>query len=198
MPALPAIPTPQPRWLIPVLVVVVSMMVGGGLLARELYRLPDTRPAVVLALPTSITLAPDQQPGPGIVELTPDAAAHPQHENVRSVLQAYFDAINNQDYEAWKATVTKARFQNQPKATWEQDFATTRDGSILVYRIEVASDKAVRAFVGFTSTQDPSAAPEDLPGPCLRWKLVLPLTLEANRWRVDTVSGLVSPEHSRC
>ncbi|WP_306999360.1 hypothetical protein [Amycolatopsis thermophila] len=190
-------PVARPRWLAPVVIVVVSIMVGGGLLARELYRLPETTPDAILAQ-SSAARPLEQQPGPGTVELTPDAAAHPQNAAVRTLLQSYFDAINNRDYDLWKTAVTRERSQAKPRSTWLADYSTTRDGSILVYRIDAVNDKEMRVLVGFTSTQDQKSAPAELPEPCVHWRLVLPVTLESSAWKVDTVTGSNTPELSRC
>ncbi|WP_179775979.1 hypothetical protein [Amycolatopsis endophytica] len=190
-------PVVRPRWLAPVVIVVVSIMVGGGLLARELYRLPESAPDAILA--QSAAPRPiEQQPGPGTVELTPDAAAHPQNTAVRAVMQAYFDSINNRDYDLWKTAVTRERQQAKPESTWLKDYDSTRDGSILVYRIDAVPDKQLRVLVGFTSTQDPADAPPELPEACVHWRLVLPLTLESSAWKVDAASGSTTPELSRC
>ena len=178
---------------------VLSLIVGGGLLARELYRAPDQRPDTMLGLPSSTARPLAQQPGPGRVELTPDAALHPQHEVIQQLLQTYFDAINNLDYDQWKTTVTKTRIQAKPRADWLKDYASTKDGSILVYRIDALTDQELRVLIGFTSVQDPSKAPDELPdASCVQWRLALPLTQEAGRWKVDTVAGYTTPEVTRC
>ena len=193
------VPIPPHRWLIPVLVVVVSLIVGGGLLAREVYRTPDARTDTMLALPSSTPRPLAQQPGSGTVELTPDAALHPEHEAVRQLLQTYFDAINSLDYEQWKTAVTRTRIQAKPRADWLKDYASTKDGSILVYRIDAVTDQDLRALVGFTRVQDPAKAPDDLPGAsCVLWRLVLPLTQEAGHWLVDSVASYTTPEATRC
>ncbi|HVW41861.1 MAG TPA: hypothetical protein VHC18_10990 [Amycolatopsis sp.] len=198
MSAVPA-PIPPHRWLIPVLVVVVSLIVGGGLVARELYRAPDQGLGTMLALPSSTARPLAQQPGPGTVELTPDAALHPEHEVVQQLLQTYFDAINSLDYEKWKTTVTKTRIQAKPRPDWLKDYASTKDGSILVYRIDGVSAQDLRVLVGFTSVQDPAKAPDEVPGAtCVQWRLVLPLTQESGHWKVDTMAGYTTPEVRPC
>ncbi|NIH87800.1 hypothetical protein FHX45_004693 [Amycolatopsis granulosa] len=197
MTAVPAPPPAPPRWLVPVVIVVVSIMVGGGLLARELYRLPETVPDAILA--ESTTARPlAQQPGPDTVELTPDAAAHPRSAAVRTVLQTYYDSINHRDYDLWKTVVTRERIQARPRSTWLNDYGSSRDGSILVYRINPVSDAELRVLVGFTSTQNAEDAPPELPEPCVHWRLVLPLALESGTWKVDAVTGSTTPELSRC
>ncbi|KAA9165886.1 hypothetical protein FPZ12_004950 [Amycolatopsis acidicola] len=183
----------------PVLVVVLCLMVGGGLLAREVYREPDSPPLSTLALPSTSARPLAQQPGPATVEETPDAAMHPQHEVVRQLLQNYFDSINARDYDLWKATVTKDRIQSKPKADWLKDYDSTKDGSILVYRIDAVSSQNLLVLVGFTSTQAPEDAPTDLPNAqCVQWKLALPVTQESGHWKVDMVPTYVTPEATAC
>lgn len=196
--AVPVSSSPQ-RWLLPVVVVIVSLMVGGGLLAREVYRVPDPQPDAILALPSTTARPLAQQPGPGTVELTPDAAAHPQHEVVQQLLQDYFDSINNRDYDRWKTTVTKDRIQAKTRSAWQQDYQSTKDGSILVYRIDAVTDKNLLVLLGFTSVQDVSQAPESLPGAtCVHWRLTLPITVESGHWKIDSVAGYTTPEVTKC
>ncbi|WP_410661115.1 hypothetical protein [Amycolatopsis sp. lyj-112] len=186
------------RWLIPVLVVVISLTVGIGLLARELYRRPDAVPTepAVSEVPTSI--APEDQPGSPTVEVTPDVVAHPQYPNVKQVLQGYFDSINDRDYPKWTSVVSRERQKTKTASEWRKDYQSTRDGSILVYRIEPGAPGSLRVLVAFTSTQDVEDAPVYLPEDCIRWRLVLPLRLESGSWRVDTTDGGTNPEHERC
>ncbi|HET6502428.1 MAG TPA: hypothetical protein VFG87_16855 [Amycolatopsis sp.] len=195
MSAVPAAPTSHFRWFIPILITVVLLMGGGGLLARALYRQAPGLPAPVLATPGATKRPLDEQPGSHTVELTPDAAAHPQQKDVRVLLQSYFDAINEKNYDGWKNSVTRDLGATKTHAEWLHDFRTTEDGSILVYRIDEQPDQSLRVFLGFTSTQDPSAAPQALQVSCLRWNLVLPLTSEGGHWKV---SGPNTPEYAEC
>ncbi|WP_228713886.1 MULTISPECIES: hypothetical protein [Prauserella] len=188
---------PRPRWLVPVLIVVVSLTVGGGLLAREIYQPPDDED-VAASQPTTPSLAPEQQPGPGTVQLTADAAAHPEAEPVRQLLQAHFDAINGGDYDLWSTTVVAERVQAQPRREWLANYRSTKDGSIRVHRIEVAPEQRLTVLVGFTSTQDVTDAPPDLPEPCIRWRLAFPLAHEDGEWKLDTVPAGTIPERAAC
>lgn len=189
---------PRARWLIPVLVVVVSLTVGGGLLTRELYRQPDRLEVAGVTIGTTKQLPPNEQPGPSTVELTPDAAAHPQDDVVRKLLQDYFDSINGRSYEQYRTTVTIARMQSMGPNEWRRNFESTRDGSIVVYRIESSGPSLMNVLVSFTSVQDPSDAPPDLQVPCIRWSLVLPVRQEAGSWKVDTVPSGAPAEFKAC
>ncbi|MGW7539203.1 hypothetical protein [Amycolatopsis sp. NPDC054798] len=187
----PAPPSRQ-RWLIPVLVVVLSITVAGGLLARELYRRPESpRPAdgegIVPPVATSGGLP--GKTGSVQVGVTPDAENHPQDDAVRTVLQAYFNALNAKDYDAWTETVSEARRSKTPETDWHRNFQSTKDVDITLYRIEPGAQGTLRALVGFTSTQSLNEAPVDFQQKCIRWRLVLPMKYEHNSYRIDTVDG---------
>jgi hypothetical protein len=188
------------RWLVPVLVVVLSLTVGGGLLARELYQRPELKSAdsVAMAPPTSVE--PDDQPGPGTVQVTDDVAHHPQDEAVRPVIQAYFDAINNRNYAAWKTTVSIQRVQQKPSAeAWANDFRSTKDGSILIDRIEPAPHGSLRVLLAFNSTQSVQDAPANFQKGCIHWRLVLPMIFQNGGFKIDTVDNTSrTPESEVC
>ncbi|WP_245865893.1 hypothetical protein [Prauserella marina] len=196
-------PTTSPRshwrWLVPVLIVVVSLTVGGGLLAREFYQAPSVvETSEPGAGPSPTSLAPAEQPGSGEVELAADAAAHPRAGAVKALLQAHFDAINARDYDAWASTVVAERMQAQPRQEWLTNYRSTRDGSIVVYRIELAPEQRLSVLVGFTSTQELADAPADLPEECVRWQLTFPMVMEGSRWKIDTAPSGSLPEKSAC
>lgn len=173
-------------------------MAGGGLVAREFYRPSESGSTSASALPATGALSPDQEPGPPTVWLTPEATAHPQHEVVRALMQTYFDAIDKGDYDSWRTTVTRAKMLAQPRPEWESNYRTTRDGSILVYRLDPLPNAGIAVLIGFTSVQDPSAAPPDVPAGCLRWRLVFPLTLESGHWKLDLGTSPDTLDVSRC
>ncbi|PRX48459.1 hypothetical protein B0I33_104275 [Prauserella shujinwangii] len=196
---MPPSPTPNPlRLLVPVLVVVISLTVGGGLLARELYHPPAGRSQEPVTASTTSSLGPERQPGSSRVDLTTDAAAHPESEAVRRLLQAHFDAINERDYDAWTTTVVWSRIEAQPREEWLVNYRSTRDGSIVVHRIEAGPDERLNVLVAFTSVQDVADAPPDLPEPCIRWRLNLPLAREQGAWKLDTLPAGTTPERTPC
>ncbi|WP_326569444.1 hypothetical protein VSH64_48245 [Amycolatopsis rhabdoformis] len=197
MTARPPAPARQ-RWLVPVLVVVLSVTVGGGLLARELYRRPDIDTGVPSALATPTPVAADDQPGLGTVTVSEDAARHPDVGAVEAVLQDYFDGVNKHDYDIWTRAVTRDRMQDMPEAKFRKDFVSTKDGTILLYRIEPGAGSSLRVLVGFTSTQSLDEAPADLKKPCIHWRLVLPMVFEDGGYKIDTVQGGTGVEHEAC
>lgn len=187
------------RWLVPVLIGVVSFALAGGLLARDLYQRADSDAAIgPVSLPTTTSLAPEQQPGSPLVKLTPDAARHPHDETVRRLLQAYFDGINGRNYDRWKTSVTSERVRAKTERQWLRDYRSTQDGNILVHRIETAHDDTMRVLLSFTSTQDIRDAPVILPRRCIRWWLALPIALEQGHWKIDTVPPGTVPEMAAC
>lgn len=180
------------------MIVVLSLTIGGGLLLREVYRpISIAQPSTVPSVVPSNPMAPEDEPGAAAVASTPDGADHPQAAGVVALLQGYFDAINARDYPRWVASVSAQRRETKSAAAWLSDYQSTKDGSILLYRIETVTPGQFRVFVGFTSTQDVEDAPADLPVSCIRWRLVLPVVTEATRLRVDVVLP-GTPEHDRC
>lgn len=185
-------------WLTPALVVAASFALGGGLIARDLYQPPSARDTVPVTTAVPSALPMDKQPGSPVVQLSPDAARHPHDQTVRRLLQAYFDGINGRNYERWKTGVTSARIRSKSEREWLADFRSTKDGSIVVHRIESAPEAKLRVLLSFTSTQDVIDAPETLQEPCIRWWLTLPVALENNQWKIDTVVDGTLPEYHRC
>jgi hypothetical protein len=170
-------------WALPLLAILaVGIGAVTGLGIRELGARPAAQTAPSTAPSTTPSTAP---PGPGTVELSPDAEAHPQAAAVRSLLQRHFDAINNRDYAAWASTVVARRSREMPESKWQADYVSTRDGSILVQRIEPSPDGTV-VLISFTSTQDAAQAPVSLPGStCTNWWVSYRVVTERGQPRID-------------
>lgn len=117
------------------------------------------------------------------VQLTPTVKSHPQAEQVRQLLQSYFDAINNHDYAAWAAVVTAPQTKNQSSDRWLQAYASTADSSIWVQSL---SGSPLRVALRFTSEQDPDLAPPDLQVDCIEWALSYQLPEQDGRLVVGT------------
>ncbi|UOZ11079.1 MULTISPECIES: hypothetical protein [unclassified Amycolatopsis] len=191
--------SPRQRWLVPVVVVVLSVTVGGGLLARELYRRPD-QPAGDTSAPVTVpqSATGSQPTGADIVGMTPDAQSHPRADEVRKVLETYFSAINTQQYSRWMTVVTTERVAQQPLGTWKDGIKTTKDSDAVVYRIERGSGTSLRVLVGFRSRQAVEDAPAWFPEPCIQWRLVLPMVIEKSALKIAAVDNGPPPEHQKC
>ncbi|MGW3963857.1 hypothetical protein ACWED2_28850 [Amycolatopsis sp. NPDC005003] len=192
-------PSSRQRWLVPVVVVVLSVTIGGGLLAREIYRRPD-QPADDASIAVS-TPASSSSGAPAAVDdvrMTDDARAHPQADAVRKLLKKYFAAINTKQYQQWTDVVTEDRAAGQPRADWLKGVRTTKDTDALVYRIERSPASSLRVLVGFTSRQNVEDAPVFFREPCIKWRLVMPVVIEKNALRVAAVDGGPPPEHEKC
>jgi hypothetical protein len=129
---------------------------------------------------------------------TPDATAHPLYQPVRELLQRHFDAINAKDYAAWQSTVIGKRVERLPEAKWRDDYGTTQDGSVVIFRIELGEDDTARVLMTFTSVQDPADAPSELPVGCIHWSVVYPLVREDDGWKLDASLAGSSPQHEKC
>ncbi len=114
--------------------------------------------------------------GGGTVLMSADAREHPAAELVRAQLQAYFDAINGRDYEAWAATVVPQRVRALPEEEWQASYSSTQDGTIRIDRIDDIEGARVLARVRFVSTQDLDAAPPDLQARRICWYASYPMS----------------------
>ncbi|GLY44083.1 hypothetical protein Amsp01_101060 [Amycolatopsis sp. NBRC 101858] len=192
-------PSSRQRWLVPVVAVVLSVTVGAGLLAREIYRRPDQPADETTASSATPSSASSGAPAAaGVVQMTEDARAHPQAGAVRRALETYFSAINERNYPQWQTVVSDERRRTKTAVDWKKDFRSTKDKDILIYRIERGAGQSLRVLVAFTSTQDPQDAPADMRETCLHWRLVLPMVVEDDALRIDTVDPGPSPEHEKC
>jgi hypothetical protein len=191
-------PSSRQRWLVPVVVVVLSVTVGSGLLAREVYRSPD-RPAgdtSAAAVPSSASSG--EPAAADAVRMTDDARVHPQADAVRKLLERYFEAINTKQYPQWVTTVSSKRAGQQPIDEWKDGIRTTKDSDALVYRIERGAGSSWRVLVGFRSEQEVDDAPLFFRERCIRWRLVLPVIVEKGVLKIDAVDGGPPPEHEKC
>jgi hypothetical protein len=194
-------PSSRQRWLVPVVVVVLSVTVGGGLLAREIYRRPD-QPAddasIAVSTPSSSSIGAPAAVDDG-VRMTDDAKRHPQADAVRRVLEKYFQAINTKQYPLWTDVVTDERAAGQSQSDWTKGVRTTKDSDALVYRIERSAGNSLRVLVGFTSRQARDDAPVFFREPCIKWRLVLPMVIEDKALKIAAaVDGGPPPEHEKC
>lgn len=187
--------------LLPVVVLVAAAAAGVGVLAREAYQRPGVAQGEQVAAPdsgSSSSVPRSALPGSGAVQLSIDAAQHPDGQRVRELLQRFFDAINGHDYELWTKTVTARRVSETPKTQWTSDYESSQDGSILVHRIESVSPERLRVMMTFTSTQDVARAPADLRADCIHWRVVYPVQEERGALRIDLGTEGSTSQFSPC
>ena len=102
------------------------------------------------------------------VRLSTEASVHPRSTEIQTMLQDYFDAINNRDYESWVGAVATAQSAPQSEDQWQQDYASTFDSNLTVMIIK---DEPLRARMMFTSEQSVELAPTSLPVTCINWDM---------------------------
>jgi hypothetical protein len=189
------------RLLLPVVLLVAAATAGVGVLAREVYQRPAQAQGDQIAVPSSGPSSPvprSAQPGNGTVQLSIDASQHPDGQRVHTVLQQFFDAINNHDYDQWARTVTAHRVSQTPMSRWMSDYESSRDGTILVHRIESVTPTRLRVLMTFTSTQDVAKAPAELQADCIHWRVVYPMQEERGALRVDLGTEGSTSQFSPC
>ncbi|MGH3752340.1 MAG: hypothetical protein ACRDRP_06515 [Pseudonocardiaceae bacterium] len=163
---------------------VLAAAVGTGVLLRELQ--PAAGAAGAAPINNNPPLAP-REPGPATVALVEDVAVHPDANQIRVLLQKYFDAINAGDYKLWRSTVTPQQARDTGESAWRGEYRSTLDGSIVLHRLEPRAGGGLVALVSFTSVQNPADAPPELPVRCLRWWVSYPLIGGGNELRLGSV-----------
>jgi hypothetical protein len=167
--------TGLPRGLLAALVA-LAVLLGAGLGVAALRRgeplAGPPAPLRAAADPPSDRAAA----GPAAVELSADARTHPYAVLVRDQLQVYFDAINARDYARWTTAVSPERVELQPEEQWRSEYASTRDGTIRVDRIDDLPGRWLLVRVRFTSTQDLAQAPAAAPAERVCWRTSFPMS----------------------
>jgi hypothetical protein len=181
---------------VPVLLITVIATALGALVARSLYAKPPAPPTAIEPSQSSVPM--DEQPGSSEVQGTADATAHPLYNTLRPLLQQYFDAINTKDFESWTEVVTAERVEQTKVDKWYDDYRTTHDGSIVIYRIEASGDGNAQVMLQFVSVQDPKNAPSEFPERCIRWNLVWPFAKERGKWKLAAGVASATPQHEAC
>ncbi|WP_143022808.1 hypothetical protein [Lentzea jiangxiensis] len=184
------------RWLVPAVVVITGAAVAAGMVGRAVYSRPAEAQGAP-AVPSSSVAGP--VPGTSEVRLSPDSFTHPDRTSVQQVLQSYFDSINTLDFAAWRSVVSARRGTSTVESAWVAAYETTRDGSVVVQRVE--SDvvgRRLRVLISFVSTQDVSKAPPALPEPCIRWRVVYVLVWEGGELKVDEAPENRNPQMEKC
>ncbi|MFD9704411.1 hypothetical protein [Lentzea sp. NPDC059081] len=183
------------RWLVPAVVVITGAAVAAGMVGRTVY----SRPAEAKGAPVVPSSSVGPLPGSAEVRLSPDSFTHPDRTSVQRVLQGYFDSINARDFAAWRSVVSARRVSVTPEAGWVAAYDTTRDGGVVVQRVE--SDvvgRRLRVLISFVSTQDVAKAPPLLPEACIRWRVVYVLVWEGGALKVDDAPESRVPQMARC
>lgn len=178
-----------------VVVTAVAAVVAHGLY----HRTPVLAP-IPVATGTPSVVPSSAEPGPGAVSVTPDVLRDPVHADVQRLLQRYFDAINDRRYDEWRSVVTVTMASQKSRQAFLAGYESTRDGSILVYRVDRALDGGLRVLLSFHSTQSPADAPQGHQVGCLVWQVVWPLSWDAKeaQWKVDAGPTATSPQVDSC
>jgi hypothetical protein len=182
----------RPAVTVPILLVVVLAVLGAvaaGLASRASGTardaLGDTGPALA-----GVALPDDGSAGPTTVAITPTAADSPLGGPIRDLVQRQVDARNGANYQAWLSTSSATSAASVSAAQFADRNRTVRVGSVIVRRIDPVGDGEYVVPMGMITTQDPSAAPPDVPVARLCWQVSTTVVTERGSLRiVDPMAG---------
>jgi len=127
--------------------------------------------------------AADYSAGPSAdrsIRMADGPGDHARAEEIRDVLQGYFDSINNRDYASWVRSVAASQSSVQDPQRWAREYSTSVDSNFMVTAV---FDDPLRARILFTSQQSVDLAPPMLPAECIEWDVTYLVS--------DTDHGLV-------
>ena len=163
----------------------VAAMLAGRAAGTARDALGDTGPALA-----GITLPDDGSAGPPTVVLAPSAASSARAAEIRDLVQRQVDARNAGDYGAWVATSSATSSASVSSAQFADRNRTVRVGSVVLRRIDPVGDGQYVVPMGMITTQDPAAAPSDVPVARLCWQVATTVVTERGSLRiVDPMAG---------
>jgi hypothetical protein len=164
---------------------VVAAMLAGRAAGTARDALGDTGPALA-----GVALPEDGSAGPPTVVLTPSAAASARSTEIRDLVQRQIDARNAGDYGAWVATSSATSAASLSSAQFADRNRTVRIGSVILRRIDPVGEDEYVVPMGMITTQDPAAAPPDVPVPRLCWQVSETVVTERGSLRLaDPMAG---------
>jgi hypothetical protein len=128
--------------------------------------------------------------------VAPALAALPETASVTGVLTAYFTAINERDYPAYRATLVRRPGVAQTEADFRRRYRSTRDSDVRLLGLRSGEAGSWVASVAFTSRQDPVDSPDGR-STCLRWSIAFPLVPSGDDLLIDA-AGLSTTVRRPC
>ncbi|MEJ7650504.1 MAG: hypothetical protein WKF57_15945 [Nakamurella sp.] len=149
--------------------------------ASDPASVPSTAPTT--AKPTGTVLDPP-------VDLSAQAAKHPDATAIQKLVSLNFRSINTLDYQLWADTVTPEQSAAFGPEDWLNAYRTSKDRDIEIVAIEPDTRWIT---ITFNSSQAIDKAPPDEPSTCLNWKVVQPVVTVNGKLRLaKSVEGLSS------
>jgi hypothetical protein len=133
-----------------------------------------------------VTVAPETTRPPsagGLVSVAPALANAQGLTQVRTLLTAYFTAINDHnDYAGWAATLAPS--PGRATRTQYEGYKSTQDSDVSINTLERNATGDLKVSVSFTSRQDPKLGSGH---DCLKWSILYTLVPVNGSLRIDTV-----------
>jgi hypothetical protein len=181
----PAVTVPIALVLVLAALGTVAALLAGRAAGTARDALGDTGPALA-----GVALPDDGSAGPPTVALSPAAAAFPRAAEIRDLVQRQVDARNAGDYVGWVSTSSATSVASVSQAQFADRNRTVRVGSAILRRIDPVGGGEYVVPTGWITTQDPSAAPPDVPAARLCWQVSLTIVTERGQLRiVDPLAG---------
>ncbi|MDL5158803.1 hypothetical protein [Actinomycetospora termitidis] len=181
----PAVTVPIALVLVLAALGVVAALLADRAAGTARDALGDTGPALA-----GVALPEDGTAGPPTVALSPSAAAFPRAAEIRDLVQRQVDARNADNFVDWVSTSSATSVASVSAAQFADRNRTVKVGSVILRRIDPVGNGEFVVPTGWVTTQDPAAAPPDVPAPRLCWQVSMTLVTERGELKiVDPMAG---------
>jgi uncharacterized RDD family membrane protein YckC len=146
---------------------------------------------------TSSTPAPESPEAySDVLTIGTKAQSDPDSEEVAEMLDQYFTAINERDYDSYRDTQAADVRADLSESQFEKGYASTTDGHAVLVDIVDTPGGGKGVKLTFTSKQDAADGPDGQT--CTKWKLTNALSQEDGSWKMDGLVHDLHHGHTAC
>lgn len=145
--------------------------------------------------PSSPTVSPSPTTGP--VTVAASVASGAQTQQIVTLLDTYFGAINAHNYQAYIALLSPQEAQGLTTTQFDSGYASSKDSKETLQSISTAADDSIVARVSFTSHQNPAVSVNGSES-CTDWHISLYLEQSSNGYIIGKPPSGYHAKYAAC
>jgi hypothetical protein len=152
------------------------------------------------AIPASVAPATSAPASPtassGTLAVAAGAASNAAAAQVTALVNRYFTAINQHDYQAYTSLFDQQMQQQNPESSFDSGYDGTSDSAETLKSISDTGSGGVAASLTFTSHQNPANSPDN--SSCDQWSITLFLVPDGGGYLIGTPPSGYQASHDAC
>jgi len=191
------------------IVVVAGGAAAGVLLSRGPHAAPvalrsratgnhSTAVATQSSRPTTSSSSAPSRPatsGHGVVRVAPGLSGNPLATPVTALLDKYFTAISNRDYQSYISLLSPQEQQGLTPAVFNNGYRSTRDSAEML--VSISTTNGTVAIVTFTSHQNPADSVNGQES-CTKWQISMFLQQNGSDYLIGKPPASYHALHAAC